>query len=139
MSKSAFLIGAAAAVAAFAGAASAHHAVNAQFDVTQNIAATGVLTRTELINPHSYFHFDVTTGGRKRNISMETGAPAALARAGLSVRDHLKPGTTFKLVYSPSRNGSDTGLLHAMEMPDGKLIGFGGAQNITAARKLLKR
>jgi hypothetical protein len=116
------------------GAASAHHAVNAQFDVTKNISATGVLTKVELINPHSYMHFEVIEKGKKRELSMETGAPIALQRAGLSVRDNLKTGQSYKIFYSPPRNGSDTGLLHAMTLPDGKFIGFGSAQNLDAAR-----
>ena len=138
MTKTPYIFGAALLFAA-AGAAQAHHAVNAQFDVNKYTASTGTLTKAEVINPHSYFHFDVVVNGKKRNISMETGAPAALTRAGLSVRDNLKPGSQFRIVYSPARNGSDTALLWAMEMPDGKLIGFGGSQNIDAAKALLKK
>ena len=132
-------LGGALAVALVAGVADAHHAVNAQFDVTKEVVATGVLTKVELINPHSYMHFNVTEKGKTAEISMETGAPVALQRAGLSVRDNLKVGTPYKIVYSPSRNGSKTGLLHAITLSDGRFIGFGGEQNISRARELSKK
>ena len=121
------------------GAASAHHAVNAQFDVSKNVAAVGVLDRVELINPHTYMYFTIKDAtGKARVYSMETGAPIALKRAGLSVRDNMKNGDTYKLVYSPSRNGSPTGLLTSITLPDGKFIAFGGKNNVDAARELNK-
>lgn len=115
----------------------AHHAVNAQFDVTKNVALTGVLTKVELINPHSYIHFDVKgTNGKVVNWSIETGAPGALKRAGLSVRDALKAGQTYKIVVSPARNGTATGLMSAITLPDGKSFSFGAQNNIDAGREL---
>jgi len=99
----------------------------------------GVLERIELINPHTYMYFTVTEpNGAARKFSMETGAPIALKRAGLSIRDNMKVGETYKLVYSPSRNGSATGLLTAITLPDGRFIAFGGKNNVDAARELSK-
>ena len=48
-------------VALFLGASvvSAHHAVQAQFDVNEVQSFTGTMTKVELINPHPYFHLDV--------------------------------------------------------------------------------
>jgi hypothetical protein len=124
---------------AWVGTVGAHHSVNAQFDVTTNLATKAVLTKVELINPHVYFHFVITEKGKPHDISLETGAPIALQRAGLSVRDNLKVGETYKIFYSPARNGSkDLGLLWAMTLPDGKFIGFGAGQNIDAAREANK-
>jgi hypothetical protein len=117
----------------------AHHAVNAQFDVTKNVLLTGVLTKVEIINPHSYIHFDVTGPGKKvTNYSIETGAPGALRRAGLSLRDALKVGNTYKFVICPSRNGTPTGLMSGITLPDGRSFTFGAETNVDAAKDLTK-
>jgi hypothetical protein len=115
----------------------AHHAVNAQFDVTKNVLLTGVLTKVEIINPHSYIHFDVTGPGKKvTTYSIETGAPGALRRAGLSLRDALKVGSTYKFVICPSRNGTPTGLMSGITLPDGRSFTFGAETNVEAAKDL---
>jgi Family of unknown function (DUF6152) len=131
------LLATAALLAGFAGSVAAHHAVNSQFDITKNLPMTGVLTKYELINPHAYIHFLVKADdGTESEWSFETGAPIALKRAGLSAREVLKVGNTFKFVYSPSRDGSHTGLMTAITLPDGRLIAFGAAQNVDAAEDL---
>jgi Family of unknown function (DUF6152) len=128
---------AAIALLTIATTASAHHAVNAQFDVTKNVLLTGVLTKVEIINPHSYIHFDVKdVKGKVTNYSIETGAPGALKRAGLSMRDALKVGETYKFVICPSRNGTPTGLMSGITLPDGKSFTFGAQTNIDAAKDL---
>ena len=38
--------------------AQAHHAVQAQFDVTKNVILVGVLKKIDWQNPHAWFHFD---------------------------------------------------------------------------------
>jgi hypothetical protein len=115
----------------------AHHAVNAQFDVTKNVLLTGVLTKVEIINPHSYIHFDVTGPDKKvTSWSIETGAPGALRRAGLVLRDALKVGSTYKFVICPSRNGSPTGLMSGITLPNGQSFTFGAETNVDAAKDL---
>jgi hypothetical protein len=120
-----------------AAPALAHHAVNSQFDVTKNISLTGVLTKVELINPHSYVYFDVKDkAGKVKTWSVESGAPGALRRAGLSARDSLIPGQTYKFVVSPARNGSNSGLMSALTLPDGRFFAFGALGNVEAAKDL---
>ena len=122
-----------------ATAAIAHHAVNAQFDVTKNVTLSGELTKVEIINPHSYIHFNVKGPGNKVTAwSIETGAPGALRRAGFSMRDELKVGQVYKFVICPSRNGSPTGLMSGITLPDGKSFTFGAQLNIDAAKENLR-
>ena len=118
--------------------AGAHHAVNAQFDVTKNVTLTGELQKVEIINPHSYIHFNVKgADGKITKWSIETGAPGALKRAGLSMRDELKVGKTYKFVICPSRNGTPTGLMSGITLPNGKSFTFGAETNINAAKEIL--
>lgn len=133
-----FLMGAAIATV-LATTASAHHSVNAEFDVNKNIVATGVLTRVELINPHTYIHFDIpNAAGKVESWDFETGAPAALQRNGISVRDTLKVGESYKIVYCPPKKGGTVGLLTSILLPDGRLLAFGATNNVEAARALSK-
>src|SRR5262245_44183262 len=39
------------------GVASAHHAVQNNFDVNQTIVRSGILTKIDWQNPHAWFHF----------------------------------------------------------------------------------
>jgi hypothetical protein len=115
----------------------AHHAVNSQFDVTKNVAMEGVLTKVELINPHTYVYFDVKNkSGKVENWAVESGAPGVLRRAGLSARDSLVVGQSFKFVISPARNGSKSGLMSSLTLPDGRFFAFGALGNIEAAKQL---
>jgi hypothetical protein len=131
---------AAALAATLSTPAAAHHAVNAQFDVTQTLQMTGTLEKTELINPHSYLHFKApNAAGQSVEWSMETGTPAAMKRSGIVLRDAFKVGDKYTIFYSPSRNGAPVGILHAMVLSDGRFVGMGSALNIEAARAMAKK
>jgi hypothetical protein len=121
-----FVIATAAALVLAAGAAApalAHHAINAQFDVTKLVAKEGVLTRLDNINPHAYWHFDVknATTGKMEPWNIESVAPNALRAAGISMKQDIKIGQTYKFSIAPSRNGTNTGLLLVLEV-NGKTI-----------------
>jgi hypothetical protein len=114
--------------------ATAHHAVNAQFDPDKLIEGSGVLTKFELINPHSYMHLDVKNDqGAYEDWAFESGAPAALRHAGIASRDAFVIGQTYKFRYSPSRDGTHTGLIVLWTLPDGRQIGFGTAKELGLA------
>lgn len=106
---------------------SAHHAVNAQFDVSQEIKVTGTLVKLEHINPHSYWTFMLTnpTTGKAEEWSFGGGAPALLRRAGLKVKEDIKVGDKYVFAYNPSRNGSNTGFLRVLWIGE-KRIGISG-------------
>jgi hypothetical protein len=98
-----------------AGASNAHHAINAQFDTTNEFVATGVLTKFEPISPHPYWHFEIKTpAGATETWSFTSGSPALLRRAGLRVREEIVPGQTFTLHYNTARNGDKIGFIRAV-------------------------
>jgi hypothetical protein len=97
-----------------------HHAVQAQFDVRQNIEKQGVLVRIDWINPHTYMHFDVTEDGQLKHYAIESLGIVGLRRAGIDSKSALKVGETFTFFINPSRDGSPTGLLTTLVFPDGR-------------------
>jgi len=115
------------AVLGIAAPTSAHHAVNAQFDVSQEIKVTGTLVKLEHINPHSYWTFMLInpTTGKAEEWSFGGGAPALLRRAGLKVKEDIKIGDKYVFAYNPSRNGSNTGFLRVLWIGE-KRIGISG-------------
>lgn len=119
-----------------AGAAYAHHSVSAQFRVDDPIQlAQAKLKKVEWINPHPYLTFELKgPDGVVQDWAMESMAPAALRRAGLSGREALKVGATYPVYYHPARNGKPVGLLMAFTLPDGKTIGALSQQAINSIR-----
>lgn len=97
--------------------AGAHHAVNAQFDVSRLETLTGTLARLDATNPHAYWRFDVRDAqGRTQRWNLESLAPAGLRRAGIRLREDIRVGQSYTFRYAPSRNGSTTGLLLEIEI-----------------------
>ena len=100
---------------------SAHHAVQAQFDVNQVDSFTGTMTKVELINPHPYFHLDVESeDGETVNWSIESVALNALRQVGL-VKE-LRVGLEYTVEYHPARNGDTVGLMTAITLPNGNRL-----------------
>lgn len=119
------------------GLADAHHADNSQFNANKNEVFTGVLSRMYIGNPHSYLYFVRMVNGQQQNWTFETEAVLALRRAGLSVRDSLKIGDSYSLVYSPALDGSSSGLMTAIKLANGRIVAFLTKNNVDTANKLL--
>lgn len=117
--------------------AEAHHADNSQFNANSNLVFTGVLSRMAIGNPHSYVYFIRMFNGQQQDWAFETEATHALERAGLSVRSSLKIGETYSLVYSPALDGSNSGLMTAIKLKDGRILAFLAKNNVDTANKLL--
>jgi hypothetical protein len=119
------------------GLAEAHHADNSQFNANKLHAYTGALERMYLGNPHGYLYFVSVVNGQQQHWTFETDAILAMRRAGLSVRTDLVIGTTYSLVYSPALDGSQSGLIDALKLSDGRIIAFLTKDNVDASNKLL--
>ena len=103
--------------------ASAHHSVQAQFDLNKPFTVTGVVTKVESINPHSYLYLDVKDeSGTVRHWAFEMAGPGALRRSGLSRADRggLKVGDTVTVNGVRAKDGTDSGLIKDMTLPDGR-------------------
>lgn len=106
-----------------AGGASAHHAVQSQFDFNKPIELTGVLSKVEWINPHAYFTFEVTDESGKVTVwAFETVGPGGLRKAGLSRAGFFKVGETYTVTGVGAKDGSNSGFIKAFKLPDGRVV-----------------
>ncbi len=65
----------------------AHHAFGAEFDADAPLTLRGSVTRIEWVNPHAWFHIEVTNAeGEKEAWRIEGGTPNTLLRRGINKR-----------------------------------------------------
>src|ERR1700688_3398433 len=115
-----------------AAMASAHHSVQAQFDIHKTFTVSGTVAKVEWINPHSYLTINVTGGdGKVQKWAFELGGPGALRRAGMSREDRggLKPGDEVTASGLAAKDGSTTGFLQELKLADGRVFKFAADPN----------
>jgi len=88
----------------------AHHSFAAEFDADKPFKLTGVVTKVEWQNPHTYFYLDVTDERTKKvtNWAFEMGSPNGLMRNGWT-RNTLKIGDAVTVEGSLARDGKPYG------------------------------
>ena len=93
-----------------AAAAFAHHSFAAEFDANKPMKLTGLVTKIEWQNPHTFFYIDVTdpAGGKVTNWAIELGSPNGLMRSGWT-RNTLKIGDIVSVEGSLARSGEPLG------------------------------
>ncbi|OUS15277.1 hypothetical protein A9Q88_12040 [Gammaproteobacteria bacterium 50_400_T64] len=65
----------------------AHHAFGAEFDANAPLTLSGNVTTIEWVNPHAWFHIEVTKAdGTKEAWRIEGGTPNTLLRRGINKR-----------------------------------------------------
>lgn len=97
----------------------AHHGTSA-YDMTKPITLKGIITRFELVNPHSVVYFDVTDDkGNVVHWVAESIGPGRAFRAGWT-RDSLKPGDHVTITLNPAKNGQPVGFLQKVVLANGK-------------------
>ena len=104
---------------------SAHHSIQAQFDINKSISISGSVARIEFINPHSYLTVNVKDAdGKVTKWAFEMAALAQMRSAGLSRADRggLKAGDELTVVALPARDGSNSGLAQQIKMADGRVF-----------------
>lgn len=112
---------------ALAGHASAHHSIQAQFDIHRTFSISGTVAKVEFINPHSYLTVNVKDAdGKITKWAFEMGAAGQLRRAGMSRADRggLKAGDEVTVMALAARDGSNSGLLQELKMADGRVFKF---------------
>lgn len=88
----------------------AHHSFAAEFDADKPLKMTGIVTKVEWQNPHTYFYLDVTdqTTSKVTNWALEMGSPNGLMRLGWT-RNTLKIGDLVSVEGALARGGRALG------------------------------
>ena len=105
----------------------AHHSFAAEFDASKPVNLTGVVTKVEWMNPHTYFYVDVKNAdGKVENWACEMGSPNGLVRQGWT-RNTLKVGMVVALEGTRAKDG--TPKMNARNVTvDGKKLGAASSE-----------
>ena len=104
-----------------------HHGSAVSYDLAQRITMKGVISDFKYINPHPSLFWDVTD--EKGNVTQWSGeiAPnvAQLQQEGWGRKRSeaaLAPGTKVTITLSPSRAGTNVGLVQRIENSAGEAV-----------------
>jgi hypothetical protein len=119
-------VAAALAVSVLATAASAHHSLTVEFDISRTVTLTGVITEMKWTNPHAWLHMDIKDEkGQVRNWAIEFASPNGLYRRGWRQTD-LPPKSSVSVTGYPSLDKSLRISATDVKLPDGRTL-FAGA------------
>lgn len=104
----------------------AHHSFGAEYDGDKPITLTGVVTKIDWTNPHSYFHIDVTDkDGAVTNWKFEGYPPSVLSRIGWKREATMKIGDTVTIYGWRARDNSNSAHSRTVTFKDGKKLEAG--------------
>ena len=109
---------------ALAVPAKAHHALSAEFLVTNPARHwTGTLKSVQWTNPHSLFVVEVPgEGGKVTSWTFESASPNGLRRAGFAKEGFFELGKTYTVIGFAARDGSPFAFVQQLTLPDGRTV-----------------
>lgn len=107
-----------------AGAAGAHHGMSAVFDFNQRFTRTGTLIKSDWRNPHIYLSVDAKSDqGQVETWSFEGPSPGFFRTRNVGKSDFANAtGKTVIVEASRARDGSLSGLIRMITLPDGTAV-----------------
>ena len=106
----------------------AHHSFLAEFAQDKPMTVTGVVTKVEWMNPHSFFYVEVKDpSGKAVNWSFETASPSALGMRGWK-RDSVRVGDRVTVQGYRAKSGANLAAARLVLLPDGRKV-FSGTMD----------
>jgi hypothetical protein len=106
----------------------AHHAFAMEFNVSAPVTLKGVVSKVELINPHSWIHIDVKNAdGSVSTWMIEGGSPNALVRRGVT-KQSIPVGAELSVTGYQARDGSNKAVGRDITFSDGRELFFDGTR-----------
>ena len=108
--------------------ASAHHAFAQEFSVDLPVDLSGIVTKVELINPHSWIHIAVTNAeGVEESWMVEGGSPNSLFRQGIT-KDSIPIGAELDVFGYQARDRTLKAVGRDISFSDGPPLFFRGTR-----------
>jgi hypothetical protein len=108
----------------------AHHAFSSEFDINKPFKFRGTLTKWEMINPHSWFHFDVKgENGTVVEWMIEAGSPNQLIKQGVT-KNTLAIGTEMIIEGYQAKDASNKGVGRNLVLANGRRLFLGGESDV---------
>src|SRR5688572_8862605 len=108
--------------------ASAHHSLDAEFNRSQHLRVTGLVTKIEWMNPHAWLFVDVknTDTGKVSKWALQLPSPNMLNRLGWA-RDPFKLGVIITVEGFPAKDGSPRVCAQEVTSSEGKKLFVSGS------------
>ena len=104
----------------------AHHSFGAEYDANKPVTVTGVVTKIEWTNPHSFIYLDVKDPkGSVVSWKWEGYPPNVLYRNGWKKDVTMKAGDTITVFGWRARDGTNWAHSREITLTDGKKMIFG--------------
>jgi len=102
----------------------AHHNMSALFDFNNRVTTTGTLTKIDWRNPHISLSVDAKSEqGQSAMWSFEGPAPNVFRNLNVAKSDFQGAlGKILKVEASRARDGSLSGLIRMITLPDGRVV-----------------
>ncbi len=107
----------------------AHHAFTAEFDGSKSVTVTGVLTRLEWANPHTWFYVDVKDdNGTVVNWAFEAASPNHIRNQDPQSRQDflMNIGKVVTVTASPAKGIAHRASVSSVKFENGKVLKLGG-------------
>jgi hypothetical protein len=103
----------------------AHHSFLAEFDGSKSLTIEGVITKVDWVNPHGWWHIDVTApNGDVQHWDVQNESPAAMRQAGISRDKAGKPGDKVKILAYGSKDGTkNLAIVRTITFETGEMAG----------------